>query len=262
MRDVTASPALRWVRAAVTTSVALAVAVVAHASAGGAVPVAGVVALAVVTVLFSAALLGRPASRARVIAIVAVGQAAGHLVLTAVAGHGPSSADAAGGAATTTARLVTTLAPQAGGRRTGSLRDLTAVTPATDGAAWVPPHWVQHLADDLTGPHALMALAHLAAAALLGWWLATGEEALWTLVLLAGAEARGAAALVVRTLAAHARAVLASLAALGRPLPRDPTRVAGPRARRWSPTDASPLHQALVPAVVSRRGPPLAAASA
>jgi len=38
---------------------------------------------------------------------------------------------------------------------------------------------------DLTGPHALMAVAHVAAAALVGLWLASGEQALAALLQLA-----------------------------------------------------------------------------
>jgi hypothetical protein len=37
---------------------------------------------------------------------------------------------------------------------------------------------------DLTGPNMLMAMAHLAAAALVGWWLSSGEQALWSLICL------------------------------------------------------------------------------
>ena len=44
------------------------------------------------------------------------------------------------------------------------------------------PAWLAHLAADLTGPHALMALAHAAAAAVVGLWLASGERAAWALV--------------------------------------------------------------------------------
>ncbi len=44
------------------------------------------------------------------------------------------------------------------------------------------PAWLAHLAADLTGPHALMALAHAAAAAVVGVWLASGERAVWALV--------------------------------------------------------------------------------
>ena len=43
-----------------------------------------------------------------------------------------------------------------------------------------------HLAEDLTAAHAVMALAHAAAAAVVGLWLARGEHALWLLVALAG----------------------------------------------------------------------------
>lgn len=193
---------MRWSRACVTALVALGLAVVAHASAGGAVPPVAVAVLAVLTVGGAAAFLGRPAGRARLIALVAVGQAAGHLVLTALAGHGTQHSPAAGPAASgaPVAQVLSTT-----GARTGSLRDLVAapVDPSSAGA-WVQPHWVTHVLEDLSGPDALMALCHLLAAALLGWWLATGEEALWTLVLLAGREAGAAGSRVVEVADAQA----------------------------------------------------------
>src|SRR3712207_8594820 len=40
---------------------------------------------------------------------------------------------------------------------------------------------VHHLIEDMTGPHAAMAVGHVAAAALVGLWLAAGERALWRL---------------------------------------------------------------------------------
>jgi len=48
------------------------------------------------------------------------------------------------------------------------------------------PEWLEHLTSDLSGPHALMALAHAAAAGLVGLWLAAGERALWSLARHAG----------------------------------------------------------------------------
>lgn len=50
---------------------------------------------------------------------------------------------------------------------------------------------LHHLAEDATGPHAAMALAHTAAAALVGLWLASGERALWTVLDLLVAPLAG-----------------------------------------------------------------------
>lgn len=215
MRADEAGPALRWSRACVTALVALGLAVVAHASAGGGVPAGAVAVLAVVLVVGAAAFLGRPAGRTRVIVLVAVGQASGHLVLTALAGHGTPHSLAAGpvapgpvAAGSGAARGPFPQVLTTPGARTGSLRDLVAgpagaVDPSAAGA-WVQPHWLTHVVEDLSGPHALMALCHLLAAAVLGWWLASGEEALWTLVLLAGREARAAGSRAAEVVAAQA----------------------------------------------------------
>ena len=53
-------------------------------------------------------------------------------------------------------------------------------------AAGHGPEWLEHLTADLSGPHALMAVAHAAAAGLVGLWLAAGERALWSLARHAG----------------------------------------------------------------------------
>src|SRR3954468_21066272 len=57
---------------------------------------------------------------------------------------------------------------------------------AGDRVQRVLPYPVQHLIADLTGAHAVMALGHLAAAVVVGLWLAMGERALWTGLPLTG----------------------------------------------------------------------------
>jgi hypothetical protein len=67
---------------------------------------------------------------------------------------------------------------------------------------------------DLTGAHAVMALAHLAAAVLVGLWLAVGERALWHLVVLAADRVRSVVAAACSSYARvrwGARALLAPL---------------------------------------------------
>ena len=83
--------------------------------------------------------------------------------------------------------------------------------------------------------HGPMMVAHLAAAALVGLWLAVGERSLWALVALA-------AAVVLRPLLV-ARAWLRLAVAPARPAPV----AAAPRARP---------SLVLLARCVSRRGPP------
>jgi hypothetical protein len=111
------------------------------------------------------------------------------------------------------------------------------------------PAPVQHLLADLTGPHAVMALAHLVAAAVVGLWLARGERALWSIFAIA---ADGVGAVVFRPLAAcfRALAVLAALA-LGALDPRVRLR---PAVTAWRPV--RPPASALLTGSLVRRGPP------
>jgi hypothetical protein len=157
---------------------------VAHVSAGGLLPRAGLlVALGVLATAGCAALLGRPASHRRIALLVVGGQSLCHLVLTAVAGHTGTANHPASHATLQPPSAV----PRLGSApRTGSLHDLTVGHAATPGAdtGVVAPHWVEHVMQDLTGPNMLMAMAHLAAAALVGWWLSSGEQALRSLICL------------------------------------------------------------------------------
>ena len=192
MSELRAGPGLRWARAGLTAVVACSLGLFAHVLAGGQLPAVGWTAAGVATVWVAcAALLGRPASRLRLIALVGGGQAAFHLLLTALAGHGAGAGDLAprDGPAVRRprrgrpgpARLV--LRPDDGARR--------STAPGLE-----QPHWLTHVVEDLTGPHAFMALAHLAAAAGVACWLALGEQAVWVLVCLLGANVLGALARV------------------------------------------------------------------
>ena len=189
MSELRAGPALRWVRAGLTAVVACSLGLVAHVLAGGQLPAVGWTVAGVATVWAAcAALLGRPAGRLRLIALVGGGQAAFHLLLTALAGHGPHATVHA-------AATPSYAAPAADGPdRRGSFYDLTMAAAPLDAGGWSQPHWLTHVVDDLSGPHALMALAHLAAAAGVACWLAVGERAVWVLVCLLGASVVGALA--------------------------------------------------------------------
>ena len=177
---------LRWTRALFLAGVAMVSGTVAHVSAGGYLPGrAAMVWLFVAWMVAAASMLGRPASRLRIMLLVMAGQTFFHAALTALAGHAgdPPLVRAGAGAATTQ-----TMLPVLDGRRAGSVYEQLSAQHAA--AATTPlsvPAPVQHLLADLTGPHAVMAIAHLLAAAVVGWWLAKGERALWD-VIAAGSD--------------------------------------------------------------------------
>jgi hypothetical protein len=231
-----AAPVLRWSRALVLASVAFGLGVAAHLSAGGLVPgPLGLAVLFVLTTTGCAAFLGRAASTLRVTGLVMAGQAAIHAALTAVSGHAGDPVRHAG------SHVRPMLPPT---DRRGSFHDVyERASRARAGGATdqvVVPDWVQHLVDDVTGPHAAMAAAHLVAAALVGLWLASGERALWALIRLSrtallATVGRALAALAVVVAALPARAAV-------------DLRLVGTPARR--------LHSALLATTHTRRGPP------
>jgi hypothetical protein len=172
-RVTSTPPQLRWARALLLAVVVLTAGSVAHASAHGLMP--GPWAMATLLVLGTTAaapLLTGPASTMRVVLLVVGGQTVVHAALTALAGH-------AGDVRSPVASpVLLTHAP-----RSGSLYDQLMPTAAP--TRLTTPDWVLHLTNDLTGPHAAMAVAHLVAAAMVGLWLASGERALWSLIVLA-----------------------------------------------------------------------------
>ncbi len=236
--DRTAGGALRWMRALLLAAVAMGSGVIAHLTADGRMP--GPAALGLLFLLCvagAAALLGRPASTLRVVVMTVAGQTFVHGFLTALSGHRGDPP---------LRRVVVAPAPvpatvPTGPGRSGSYFDLVyAPTHQGTGAQPVLPAPVQHLMADLTGPHAVMALAHVAAAVIVGLWLAVGERALWHLVVLA---ADGARRVVQAACSSYARVRWGARALLA-PLP---LRDNGPRPR---------LRQVL-DRIVVRRGPPL-----
>jgi hypothetical protein len=190
-----AGTVLRWCRALLLATVALGAGVAAHLGADGLMPGRRDLAiLFLVCAAGAAAFLGRPASRLRVVLLLVSGQTFIHGGLTALAGHRGDPPLARVPAAAPVAPDFRTT-PGVGGR-VGSLMDqFYAGQPGLASGERVQlavPYPVQHLLADLTGAHALMAVCHLAAAVVVGLWLAMGERALWTLLTLAGE-------LVVRT---------------------------------------------------------------
>lgn len=231
--DRNAGEWLRWARAAVLAFVALFTGAVAHATANGLLPsLTGLVFLYAVTVVVAAVLLGRPATMTRIVTLTVAGQALIHVALTATAGHA-GDAGAAHPAAPQ-ASLTQSPALDESGRRVGSMWDQYAATePVTSAGGGANP--IGHLISDLSA-HAPMMAVHIAAAALVGVWLAVGERALWTvLALTAGAVF---AAVVTAVASLRPRVVPAVL------------RVAVP----WR--DPVPPHLRTVARSVVRRGPP------
>jgi len=172
---------LRWLRATLLASVVLAFGTAAHQSAEGLLPgPIGMLLLAGLCLVGSAVALSGPASALRLVVLTAGGQAVVHVFLTLTAGHRGDGA---------ASHVVARPLDDAAG---GSLMDAYAASQPLVADSTGDP--LAHLIADLSG-HAPMMAAHLAAAAVVGLWLALGERALWALVALASA---GLTALVVR----------------------------------------------------------------
>ena len=191
--------ALRWARATLLATVAGSTGVLAHLSAGGLLPGAmGIACIFLMCGLWSASMLGRPASRRRVVFMVVACQTFTHLVLTAAVGH---RGDRLTGAAATPPPPPAPVAAMSGGARGTWMDQVQAANPAAHAPVQLSvPAPLQHLLLDFTGPHALMAVAHVAAAALLGCWLARGEQMLWSLLSLSAQRAVSATRVLILTL--------------------------------------------------------------
>lgn len=241
--DRSAGFALRWLRALLLTGVAVASGVVGHVSADGLLPGRGALAaLFVVVLLAAAALLGRPASTFRVVMLLVAGQALIHVTLTAMSGHRGDPVHRL------PAHAPHTELPQPAGtgHLVGSSHDqLRSHEPVVTQMPLPVP--VQHLIADLTGPSALMALAHLAAAAAVGLWLASGEKALWAVLALAADRVcelvKATVCLYGRFLRTLGRAACDRLLNLG-------------RTTAAAPTDQKAPTLLLLARAVVRRGPP------
>lgn len=222
-------PGVLWARAVVLGVVTLFLGVAGHVTADGLLP--GPVLLTALfgaTVLLSAPLVARQVSPLRMVVLLVGGQTVIHLLLSLTAGHRGDPTAAGTPRATSMGSL-----PVVDGRRVGSLQDAYDGMAGHDAVAPAVP--VGHLVDDLAA-HAPMMAAHLAAAALVGLWLAYGERCLFTLLALTGRRVLAAAW------------ALAPVAVVPRLAPFDADRaLAGPRSVWLVRPD-------------SRRGPPLLAA--
>lgn len=210
--DREAGLALRWARALLLACVSLAGGALGHVSADGLLPEAGgLAALFLVATCAAASMLGRPASTLRVVLLLVVGQTLIHLALAAMAGHHGDSARPSEPPAPRPA--TPDLADP--GHRVGPLYDQLHPDPPVLEHLAVPSA-LQHGLAELTGANALMALAHLAAAAAVGVWLALGERALWTVLALTGQRVQ---ALVRAAIGSHRLVcqTLSGLACMQRP---------------------------------------------
>jgi hypothetical protein len=214
----------RWARACLLATVTLAAAALAHAAAGAELPSSWIlVALLAAIVLTLAAVLGRPLSRVRAAVLVGGGQLVLHGLLTAAAGS--------------TGHPVATAATHAhhGHRH----MPMTVPVEADPGTLET---WLSHLQGP-SGASLWMFAAHVGAAAAVGVWIASGEQALWWLVaLMAGSPA-------VLRLAANLSANLRVLAA------RVHTHALSRCVAQW-PEHTRLVGRLLTSCGVVRRGPP------
>ncbi|WP_051247512.1 hypothetical protein [Nocardioides halotolerans] len=225
------SASVLWLRALFAGTFAFFLGTAGHLMADGLLPgPAFLVMLYVVLVGLSVPVLARPASRLRTLGVLVGGQTVIHLCLTLSAGHvgDPEASAASVPRGTGFAPL-----PEVDGRRVGSLQDAFVGSDAMPHQTPTLP--VHHLVADLSA-HAPMMAAHLAAATLVGLWLAYGERCLVRVVQL-----------TARVLLRLARPVLIVTV---RPAPR-PGWVAD--------AVAAGLRSVLLGPSVSRRGPPLLA---
>lgn len=218
-----ATPVLLWSRAALLGTVVVTVSAVGHVSADGLLPgPAALVALLLAATVVSARFLTHQASPLRLVTLLVAGQGAIHGALSVLAGHG-----SAGSAVTTSgaaydgrvversgshfdqvavlhATAVEHLAATASGTTAGATTSGTA-GPESAAAGW------SHLVEHLAGQSPAMLVAHLAVVAVLGLWLAMGERALWSVLVLTTTRLHDLAARAVLlvlgqgSLAPHAR---------------------------------------------------------
>jgi hypothetical protein len=243
--DQPVGSALRYGRALILAAVALVFGLVAHVTAGGLLPGAeGLAFLLVPLFALNAWLLERPASALRLCVLLVVEQTFVHGGLTSAAGHAGDATQtvSAAGADASTAGVLTSRLAEAGDR-TGSFQELVHGAHVPESAALAVPAPIQHLLADMTGPHAVMAVAHVLAAVAVGLWLACGERALWTVLGLSVRGIRAAMAYRVAVLDLAARAgMVAGATAVRSPPPRH--------------EHALPPRLALMCRVVWHRGPP------
>ena len=163
---MTSDAVLRRVRALTLPSVLFISGLAGHVAAGGVTPAASVlVPLFVLTVLAVAPFAGAPISPARVMALLVGGQGLLHVALQLLGGTAVGH-DNCGWRGH--------MVPTAASSAAGSHVMMHHGAAASHGS-------VMSLMSD---GHLVMLLAHLAAAVVVGVWLAAGERACWTLLAL------------------------------------------------------------------------------
>jgi hypothetical protein len=218
---MTSEAVLRRMRALTLPSVLFTTGLEGHAAAGGVTPTASVlVPLFALTVVAIAQFAGTPTSPARSLGLLVGGQGLLHAALQLLSGS-VTTTTTLGGAATGMA----TVSPSA-----SSHHAIHQGVAASHG----------FVMSQMSGEHVVMLLAHLAAAVVVGLWLAAGERAFWTLLAL---TARPVVDAWQKVTAAARRPTGAVVVRCPRLLPG------------WSrPAAVSSL--VWVAGVVSRRGPP------
>jgi hypothetical protein len=155
--------ALRWLRALMLASVLFSSGLAGHASTGGVTPAASaLIPLFALTVLFVVAFVGTPIGPACAGALLLGGQGLLHGAFQLLGGSNIATA--------------TTMC--------GADNGVAAMPAAT--SSHLMTHAGGHASHDcatslIAGGHLAMLLAHLAAAVVVGVWLAAGERALWTM---------------------------------------------------------------------------------
>jgi hypothetical protein len=212
----------RWVRALTLPSVLFTGGLAGHAAGGGLIPSASVlVPLFVLTVVTVAPFARAPVKPAAALALLIGGQGLLHAALQLLSGTAVSAPTVMCGAGT---------GAMAASSSTTSCHLMTHSGAASHGLA-MPL---------ISGGHLVMLLGHLAAAVVVGVWLAAGERALWMLLEIAARPVVDA----WRTVAAVARGGLGAVViSCPRLLPGWGRRFAV-RGLVWAV------------GVVSRRGPP------
>jgi len=182
---------LRWVRASLLAAVAVLSALAGHVAAGGSSPsVPIVLALLVLASVVVAPVLSEPLSTGRVAALLVGGQGLLHLVLQWL---GPVASESRAG----------------GGMPDAAAMTDTMTTPMMTGSAMVYGHSVTAGSSFavMSGSHFVMMAGHLAAAVVVGVWLAAGERAVWTVVALAGGSVVEVVLVLLRRVSSHLHAL-------------------------------------------------------
>jgi hypothetical protein len=163
---------LRWLRASMLSLVVVLGGLAGHVAAGGVTPTGSTVLMMLVaTGVLVAPMLGAPASTGRVVVLVAAGQGAVHLALQFLAppartGHSGSSMLMPGAMSSGMSSRHASMTGEVLGHGSAAHHDAVLAL--------------------MNGTDLAMLAGHLAAAVVVGLWLAAGERAAWSIVALTG----------------------------------------------------------------------------